>query len=177
MTPRVSPPGHFDDDQLRELAKAPTRPDGAPLNLFATLAHDPELLRRVNALGGYFVRRGRLSFRTREIVILRVAGHVGSAYELAYHRVAGASAGLTPIEIAAAEDPGHPSLWSESDGAVLAFVDELLAHRTVTDGTWDALAPDIDPIGRIELCLLIGFYVMIGGMLGAVGVEPDPLSR
>lgn len=65
MAPRIPPPARFDDLQLAELAKTPRLPSGEPLNLFATLAHDPRLLRRVNALGGFFPTAGRPDGRTR----------------------------------------------------------------------------------------------------------------
>ena len=72
--------------------------------MFTTLAHRPELLRRVNALGGYFPRSSELDFRTRELAILRVAGTLGSDYELHHHRPQGIEAGLTEAEVPAAVD-------------------------------------------------------------------------
>src|ERR1700733_3752610 len=101
MAPRIPLPEPLDEAQLAELAKAPHTPAGASLNLFATLAHDPRLLRRVNALGGYFAVRGHLDGRTRELAILRTAGTLGCDYELLHHRALGERLGLTAAEVAA----------------------------------------------------------------------------
>lgn len=176
MSPRLPPPERFDDAQRAELAKAPTRPDGRPLNLFATLAHAPQLLRRVNALGGYFPRHGRLDARTRELAILRTAARIGSAYEAHHHAGPGARAGLTPDELAAIADPARHHPWSPRDRSLLAFVDALIADHSVGDAGWHALDGHLDEPDRLELLILVGFYAMLGGMLSTVQVELDPLS-
>jgi 4-carboxymuconolactone decarboxylase len=166
VTPRIPPVASFDEEQAEVVAKAPQRPDGRPLNVFATLAHRPALMARVNALGGYFVTRGLLDFRTRELVILRTAGTAGSVYELYHHRAAGRRAGLSAAEIAAA--------WDAADRALLDVVDELLSTHTVSDARWAALTAGLDDDRCLEVLMLAGFYVMLAGMLNGLGVEPDP---
>jgi 4-carboxymuconolactone decarboxylase len=173
MPPRIAVPQHFDDEQAAQLAKSPILPSGRPLNLFATLAHEPQLMRRVNALGGYFVTRGRLDGRIRELAILRTAGLLGSEYELSHHRALGERAGLTAEEIAAVADPSIEHDWASADRALLELVDQLLAHHTVTDACWSGLDGVLDDGQRLELLVLVGFYAMIAGILNAVGVEPD----
>lgn len=173
VSPRIAIPSEFDDEQLAQLAKSPLMPSGQPLNLFATLAHEPQLLRRVNALGGYFVSRGRLDGRTRELAILRTAGSLGSEYELSHHRAAGERAGLSAEEIVAVAQPGMEHDWASTDRALLELVDELLARHTVTDVGWSGLDGVLDDGQRLELLVLVGFYAMIAGVLNAVGVEPD----
>jgi 4-carboxymuconolactone decarboxylase len=174
MTPRIAPVASFDGELAEMAAKAPQRPDGRPLNVFATLAHRPLLMARVNALGGYFATRGVLDFRTRELVILRTAGTARSAYELYHHRAAGARAGLSAAEIAAAEDASRPHEWSAAERALLDLVDELLSTRTVSDGRWQALTAAYDDHQCLEVLMLAGFYAMLAGMLNGLGVEPDP---
>lgn len=175
MNPRLDPPERFDDAQRAELAKAPTRPDGRPLNVFATLAHDPRLLRRVNALGGYFPRHGRLDARTRELAILRTAARIGCAYETHHHAGPGRRAGLTADELAALAQTGADHPWGTRDAALLVFVDTLVTQHAVSDAGWHGLDGHLGELERIELLMLVGFYVMLGGMLSTVRVEPDPL--
>jgi len=175
VTPRIPPVASFDEEQAEAVAKAPQRPDGRPLNVFATLAHRPALMARVNALGGYFVTRGLLDFRTRELVILRTAGTAGSVYELYHHRAAGRRAGLGAAEIAAAEDPSRRHEWDAADRAQLDVVDELLSGHTVSDARWAALTAGLDDDRCLEVLMLTGFYLMLAGMLNGLGVEPDPV--
>jgi 4-carboxymuconolactone decarboxylase len=170
MEPRIAPPETFDAAQLEQLAKTRPQPRGRPLNVFATLARRPQLLRRVNALGGYFPTHSTLPLRERELVILRVGGRIASAYVLAQHRAIAGKA-LTPEETAAAADPSLAHAWSDSDAALLAFATELTDTRTVGDATWAAVALDDD--ARLELVVLVGFYAMFGGMTNALAVEID----
>jgi 4-carboxymuconolactone decarboxylase len=176
MPPRVSPPSPYDATQLAELAKAPRRPDGEPLNAFATLAHRPELMRRVNALGGYFPRSSQLSVRTREIAILRVAGTFKCAYELHHHGALALEAGLTQAEVGAAADAAIAHPWSPSDRQILELTDAVIAHAPVDDVSWAALDGVLDDGQRLELMILVGFYAMLAGVFNTVGVELDPLS-
>ncbi len=171
MAPRVCPPAQLNAEQRAQLDKTPPQPSGEPLNVFATLAHRPALLSRVNALGGYFSRAGTIPPRERELAILRTAARVRSGYEEAHHRVTGAELGMTPEEIEAAVDPEATHEWAAPDRALLRFVDEVLEEHTVSDATWTALDGVLDDVQRLELLVLVGFYAMLGGMLNAVGVE------
>jgi alkylhydroperoxidase family enzyme len=169
--PRIAPPDAFDAAQLEQLAKTRPQPAGRPLNVFATLARRPQLLRRVSALGGYFPRHSVVGLRERELVILRVGARTGAAYVVAQHRAIAAEA-LGAEEIGAALDVAGEHAWSPEDAALLAFADELVATHAVTDATWSAL----DALGddaRLELVVLVGFYAMFGGMTNALGVEVD----
>ena len=171
--PRIPPVEVVDDAQRDALGKTRQGRDGRPLNVFRTLAHRPKLLRRVNSLGGYFAVHGSLPVREREIVSLRTASRVGSAYELAHHRRQAAEAGLREEEIDAAIDATIAHAWSPGDRALLELVDELIAHHTVSDAAWNALAEPFGDDGRLELLVLIGFYRLIGGVANAIEVQID----
>jgi alkylhydroperoxidase family enzyme len=172
--PRIEPVRDPNEEQRQVLSKTLHAPDGTPVNVFATLAHQPQLMRRVNALGGYFMAHGSIEVRDRELVILRVAGTCNSKYEEGQHRwIAAERAGMSSNEIEAALDPARPQAWSTADAQLLAFVDELLATGTICDGTWATLESWGDT-KRTELLVLIGFYQMLAGVLNAVGVELDP---
>src|SRR3546814_14692111 len=58
--PRIAPvPRDRRDERTEELLAPMRRPDGSDLNLFATLAHHPRLLKRWSAFGGTLLYRGR----------------------------------------------------------------------------------------------------------------------
>jgi 4-carboxymuconolactone decarboxylase len=173
MAPRIPPPDPdgLDAEQLTQLAKTrPLREGGRPINLWATLARRPELLRRVNALGGYFPTRSSLGLRQRELAILRVAGTIDATYVEAQHHVIAGDV-LTAAERAAAVDPSVEHTWGEQDAALLAFAGQLATTRTLTDATWDVVALDDD--AKLELVVLAGFYGMIGGLTNALAIDVD----
>jgi alkylhydroperoxidase family enzyme len=177
MTPRIAPVDDPSPEQAEALAKTLLGPDGRPLNIFATLAHVPQLMRRVNALGGYFMVHGGIGARDREIAILRTAAHADSAYELVQHRQIGARAGLAPEEIAAIVDLGDSgSALAPAEVALIAFVDELVRTGTVSDEAWTGVGGRLDELQRLELLLMVGFYRMLAGFLNGVGVEIESRS-
>jgi alkylhydroperoxidase family enzyme len=144
----------------------------APLNIFATLAHNRPLSKAFRHLGAHLLSAGVLPARVREIVILRVGWRCGSEYEFGQHTVIGRSVDLTDDEIARlAEGPGE---WSEDDRALVAMVDELCADDVVSEGTWQALSRRWSEAELLELLVLAGFYRMVSGMLNSAGVALEP---
>jgi 4-carboxymuconolactone decarboxylase len=176
MAPRISPVTDPDDDVRDRLAKAPSGPDGNPLNLFGTLAHRPRLMSGINALGGSLMFKSSLSDRDRELVILRAATLSGAQYEIHHHRGLGARAGLLPEEIDAAVDTASPHEWSRSDRALLEVVAQLDARADVDEQSWAALDGILDDEQRIELLVLIGFYRLLAGVLNGARVQVDESS-
>jgi len=74
-SPRI-PPLTDPEPSVQAVLDAAAVPGGAsgaaPLNIFATLAHHPKVMRRSNQLGGTLLFSGSVPDRDREIVILRV---------------------------------------------------------------------------------------------------------
>lgn len=168
-SPRIAPVTSPDDEQAALLAKTLLTKDGRPLNLFATLAHNPLLLKRFNALGGFFLRHGELPDRERELVILRVAARTGSRYEHAQHVVIGRQVGLSDAEIAQVSGP--LDVWSDDDRTLLRFVDEMVDSDGSDVTTWAALEARFTQPQMLELSLLVGFYRMLAAFLVVVGVQ------
>ena len=171
-SPRIPVVEAPSEEQAKLLARSLLGPDGEPLNVFRTLVRNPELMKRINALGGYFLVHSSIDTRQRELVILRTATTTASPYEIGQHRWLGIAGGLRETEIAAALDPATPYRWSADDAAVLRFVDELLARDTVCDATWESLSGHGDE-GRLELLVLVGYYRLLAGVLNAAGIELD----
>lgn len=172
IKPRLDPVSDPTPEQQELLSKTLITPGSAPLNVFATLAHHPRLLKRFNALGGLFMAHGSLDRRDRELVILRVAKRVGSEYEWAQHHAIGLRCGLTEEEIArvaALERSG----WSDDDGLLLTVADELCGSDDLSDETWEALQARYSTEQTLELIVMVGFYRMLGAVLRSVRVEID----
>ncbi len=173
-TPRLAPLSPLTAEVEEILAGSIRSVNGDPLNLFGTLAHHPKLLKRFLAFGGYFLMRGTLPAREREIVILRVGVNTGSIYEFGQHTVIGRDCGLTDAEIAATavRDSTHP--WSTRDRGLLAMTDDICANDCVSEPTWKELRAEWTDAELCELVLLVGVYRMVAGFLNTMGVELDP---
>lgn len=175
MAPRIHPlPAERREARTEELLAALRRPDGSDLNIFATLAHHPRLLKRWSAFGGTLLYRGRLSPRDRELLILRTAHQCGAHYEWAQHVSIAREAGLDDDEIERVATGPDAAAWSDEDGALLRAADELHAHSRISDGTWAELAARYDDQQLIEVCMVVGQYHLVAFTLNSLGVEPEP---
>ena len=172
--PRLAPVASVTDEIEEILAGSIKSVNGEHLRLFGTLAHHPKLLKRFLAFGGFFLNRGLLPAREREIVILRVGWNTESVYEFGQHTVIGQACGLSDDEIrAVAGDPSsHP--WSARDRALIAVVDDICRDDCARDSVWAELRGQWNDAELCELVLLIGMYRMVAGFLNTMGVELDP---
>jgi alkylhydroperoxidase family enzyme len=174
LSPRLSPVSPVTDEIEEILTGSIKSVDGEHLRLFGTMAHHPKMLKRFLAFGGFFLNRGLLPAREREIVILRVGWNTGSVYEFGQHTVIGRNCDLTDVEISAlAGDPSRHA-WSARDRGLIAMTDEICADDCVSDPTWKELRAEWTDAELCELVLLAGLYRMVAGFLNTMGVELDP---
>jgi alkylhydroperoxidase family enzyme len=160
--------------EVAELLKAGINgPGGQPLNIFATLAHHPAVLKRFLTYAGYFLNKGLLPPREREIVILRVGWNCGSVYEFGQHTVIGERVGVTRDEVAALTKDPSAHRWSEYDADLIAMCDELCDDNCVTDATWARLATRWNQAELTELVMVAGTYRLVSGYLNTMGVQLD----
>jgi alkylhydroperoxidase family enzyme len=153
----------------------PPRSDDRPkgLNVLGTLAHHPALTRAFNTFNGHVQFATTLSPRQRELLILRVAERRKSEYEWAQHVVLAADAGLAAEEVARVAQGADAGGWSPLERAMLAAVDELIDEATVSDGTWAALAVDLDEQQLMDLVFTVGAYEVLAMALKSFGVQLD----
>lgn len=172
MTPRIPPlPPEDRDEQTAELLQSLS--GGADLNIFATLAHHPKLLKRWSAFGGTLLLRGMLPPRDRELLILRTAWLTAAEYEWGQHVRIAQGSGVSAEEVDRLVGPLSPEAWSEDDAALLAAADELHHSSRITDETWALLARRYDAAQLIELCMVVGQYHLVAFTLNSLGVEPE----
>lgn len=177
--PRVPPrPESEWDDELRALLRrsAPTG-GGRVLNIFATLAHHPGLLKRWLVFGAHVLAKSTLPARERELAILRVGWLCRAEYEWGQHVEIGLGAGLGEEEIRRiAAGPDAPG-WSPADADLLRVVDELHAHQFVSDATWKAVASRWTTQQLMDLVFAVGQYTLVSMALNTFGVQLDPGVR
>jgi alkylhydroperoxidase family enzyme len=176
MTPRIPPTTTSDRDPRTEelLAAMMRRPDGTDMNIFATLAHHPKLLKRWAAFGGTLLFGGTLPARDRELLILRTAWLCEAEYEWGQHVGIAQGCGVTADEIERLYTDARSEEWPETDRALLAAVDELHESSRIGDATWKTLAAVYDKQQLIEICMVIGQYHMVAFTLNSLGVETEP---
>jgi alkylhydroperoxidase family enzyme len=161
------------DDRTREILSATANPVSGTLNIFATLAHHPLLMRRWLAFGGHVLSTNTLPPRQRELVILRVGWLCGSQYEWGQHVVIARREGITDEEIAAVASGPDAANWDPLEALLLRAVAELHESRTLSERTWRALADHYDEQQMLDLVFTVGQYELVSMVLNSCRVERD----
>jgi len=162
------PPQERDDRQAALVEAA-----GAEFGVFTTLVRNPDLFADFLPFGRRLLRESSLDARERELLIMRTAFRCGARYEWSHHEVIGRRAGLTDEDLAvlarAEIDEREPAR-----SLLLRVADELVAGHVLTDPTWADLAAAYPVPQIIEICMLVGEYAMLAGVLNSLGVQIEP---
>jgi alkylhydroperoxidase family enzyme len=173
MTPRIPPlPSDQWDERTRDLL-GPGAPGGGTLNIFATLARHPDLMRRWLVFGTHVLAKSTLSTRDRELLILRVGWRCRSPYEWGQHVVIARREGISDDEIARIAVGPDADGWDPFDACLLRAVDELHDEQTISDPTWQQLAARYDDQQMLDLIFTVGQYHLVSMALNSCGVERD----
>ncbi|MEN3362179.1 MAG: hypothetical protein V7637_6161 [Mycobacteriales bacterium] len=165
--PRVPPlaPQDRDERQAALVAQA-----GAELGIYATLVRNPDVFADLLPFGQRLLYQSTLDERVRELLIMRVAWRCRARYVWSHHEVTGRAAGLTDDDLtvlatnrADDRDPVRR--------LVIRVADELVADHRLSDPTWRDLTASHPTEQIIEICLLVGQYVMLAGTLNSLGVQ------
>jgi alkylhydroperoxidase family enzyme len=70
---------------------------------------------------------------------------------------------------------GHDSTsgFTNRQQALLAVTDDLLAHRAMSESTWEKVHASLTDREVIELCLLVGHYQGLASAIGGLAIEPE----
>jgi 4-carboxymuconolactone decarboxylase len=165
--PRIAPlpAGERSEDQQRLIAAG-----GSELHIFTTLVRHTRLFEVFQRFAGRLLRRSGLPEQVRETLILRTAYLCRADYEWVQHVAIARGIGLAEdvITAACAESPSAPD---DLTRLLIASADQLVREHDIDDGTWAALAGYYDEQQLIELCMLVGNYAMIAGVLKALRVR------
>ena len=130
------------------------------LNVYRTMAHHPYLLRAWAPLRMHIVKDTALGPERSELVILRAAYRMGSAYEWAHHVSRARKLGMSDERIAAMRE-----MPEGLDGLIARAVDSLFENKRLSLEEEQRLS---DAIGRpavFDLIATVGFYSVLGYLL------------
>lgn len=173
-TPRIAPITDPSPEVVELYAKGGMRaPDGNTLNIFATLAHHPALLRRWMVFAAHVMSKNTLTPRDRELLILRVGVRCNAPYEFGQHHVIAQRCDITLDEIERVKiGPDDPS-WSPFDAALLRAADELHDASSISDATWVVLNERYSTEQMLDVIFTVGNYHLVSMALNSCGVQLD----
>jgi len=145
-----------------------------PIHLYRMVAHAPGLLGPFMALGTAQFNTTVLPAACREALVLRVAMHHRSAYEIHHHRRMALDAGLSSEAVEALLAGARHSLaWTLSLEDLAAFTDELVAGQDPEPARVERIVTAYGHRGYVEAALIVGFYRMVATFIHATGLQPE----
>ena len=169
--PRILPATEADwtDDTRPALSAIAAR--GPVLNVFATIARHPKLMKRWMVFANHVLSGSTLPARERELVILRTGFLCRSGYEWAQHVSIGRQAGLTTPEIERLTVGSAAAGWTDGDRLLLEAAEQLVSDHFVQDGTWAQLAATWSEQQLMDLVFAVGQYTLVSMALNSFGVQ------
>lgn len=167
--PRMAPvPSEHWDDETRGLLG-----DGATLNVFATFAHHPKLMKRWMVFGNHVLAKSTLPARDRELLILRTGWNCRAPYEWGQHVAIARGIGITDAEIAMIAAGPDTDGWDAFESHLLRAADELHSDQSLTDATYQALSERYAEPQLLDLVFTVGQYHVVSMALNSLRVERD----
>ncbi|MBB6305157.1 MULTISPECIES: carboxymuconolactone decarboxylase family protein [Rhizobium] len=130
------------------------------LNVYRTMAHHPALLRAWAPLRQHIVKDSALGAVRSELVILRAAHRMGSAYEWAHHVSRARALGISDARILAMA--GTPD---GEDGLIAGAVDALFDEARLPSHLERAISAAMGQQAVFDLMVTVGFYSVLGYVL------------
>ncbi len=145
-----------------------------PYNLHRTLAHSPDTLLKWLPFGEHILMGNALPFREREIAILRVGWNCRSPYEWGMHSVVSRRGGFVDADFEALCVGADSPHWQAGEAAIIAAVDDMQTHWSITPDVWARLAHHFAPQQIVDLIYLAGNFATISVALNALRVPLEP---
>jgi 4-carboxymuconolactone decarboxylase len=163
------------DPQVRELLQRPGGFEhGKVLNVFATLAHHPQLLRRWTPLANHLLFKSSLPPRERELVIMRAGWMAGSPYEWGQHVViARDQCGFSEDDFKALAVGSSDAHWNPAEKALLALPEQIYTQQFVEDDVWSALTSHFSAKQILDAIFTACNYTTLAMALNVLGVQLD----
>jgi alkylhydroperoxidase family enzyme len=148
---------------------------GRPLgNIFRTLGHTPNLLRRFLALGGELRNATALDPKLRELALLTVGRLTEAQYEFIHHWNLALRVGVAREKLEHLAEFESSALFSDEERAVMRYAEEATRNVKVSDATFERLRRFLDTRRLMELVQNVAFYNMVVRILVPLGVEVEP---
>ncbi|MBY3143185.1 carboxymuconolactone decarboxylase family protein [Rhizobium laguerreae] len=130
------------------------------LNVYRTMAHHPALLKAWGPLRQHIVKDSALGPVRSELVILRAAHRMGSAYEWAHHVSRARALGISDGRI---REMGNAPIGE--DGLIACAVDALFDNARLSSEIEQAISSSMGTQAVLDLIATVGFYSVLGYIL------------
>lgn len=147
------------------------------LGLFRLLSHSNSVLPAWLTMGGTLLSSLTITPALRELVILQVAATTQCRYEETQHVEIARGVGVPEEQINAVVSHRLDEPCLERAAGILRTIDRLIREHTLTKAEFDVLRAQLNERQVVELLVVVGWYLAIALMIGAVDLPADPAAN
>jgi 4-carboxymuconolactone decarboxylase len=151
-----------------------SRPRATLTGPFAVLINAPEVAEPADKLVNHFRYHSRLGRRLVELVILLVVRDATAQYAWSVHEPHALEQGFSQSVIDAIRARKRPDLQRDDDKLIYDVVTELLTTKTLSAASFERAKAALGLEGLIEVVSLTGLYGMVGLVINAFDLPPQP---
>jgi 4-carboxymuconolactone decarboxylase len=141
---------------------------------FAIWMHIPEIAEPTNALTNYLRSFAKLDQRLIELIILLMCRDSTVRYAWSVHEPLARAAGLAQETIDAIAARKRPDFKNGDEALIYDVVTELTSTKALSAATFERAQAGLGREGLIEAVSCAGFYAMVGLVLNAFDMPPQP---
>jgi alkylhydroperoxidase family enzyme len=150
---------------------------GAVINLNIATGHAPKFSQASRAMAFAIRFDAKTPRRLLELVIMRTAQIVGSAYELNQHTPFAKACGYSDAQIAALPTWQSSMLFDDKERALLGYVEQMAHGGNVDDATFATLQKFLTSEEIVEISYTVGSYYSTGLITKALRIEVETDGR
>ena len=160
-----------------ELVTAPPRGPIGSTGPFIPLLRSPELMNRLQAVGGYLRFNSALPQKLVNMIALLTSRHYTQQYEWDGNYPLSLKSGLSADIANAIGDGRRPEGIAGDEELVYNFVTELLQNKSVSDLTYARLVGKFGEQGVVDAAAIVGYYSTLAMIMNVARAPGQPDSK
>ena len=160
-----------------ELVTAPPRGPIGSTGPFIPLLRSPELMNRLQAVGGYLRFNSALPQKLVNMIALLTSRHYTQQYEWDGNYPLSLKSGLSADIANAIGDGRRPESIAGDEELVYNFVTELLQNKSVSDPTYARLVGKFGEQGVVDATAIVGYYSTLAIIMNVARAPGQPDSK
>ncbi|QTJ70438.1 carboxymuconolactone decarboxylase family protein (plasmid) [Rhodococcus sp. ZPP] len=168
----MPPADELSAEQQAAARRITAGPRGAVFGPFVPLLRSPQAMEHLQRLGAYLRFASPLPKKIFEMLVLLVARKWDQDFEWTYHLPLARAAGLSDESIAALSRRSTPPDLAPSEQSAYDIVVELLAHKAVSDATFDAGIELLGPQSVVDVVVTAGYYSTLAMVMNTAQTPP-----
>ena len=137
--------------------------------MFGLFLNSPDFAGKVADVGAHARNSARVPPDAREIAILAAMREIGCQYEFTHHVPMAQEAGVRSVVIEGIKARTTKGMLPK-ESVFVDYARQVVNHR-VNGPTFQAIEHLLGREGAVDLTMVIGYYIMIGDIAQALGVE------